>query len=194
MLQTILTTLESELFASRLNMINKNYPNLKQERHIRDSMLELLNEESLDNSYKAFAEHPRDVNRRVDLSIVKANSNEHPYSVELKFQYTNDYKQFLNYDRFVRNDFERSFNNKDCDMFILIVSHWEKKDKLDFDQKWGMSPNHSLSRYLSLNDNWKKNVQNLFSGYKDVTRNDFTLTVNDPYTTHYHFHVMSRNR
>lgn len=195
MQHTIFTAINSEEFKTRLTRINDNYSNLKQENHIRNLILEILNSTYLEEGCRAFAEHPRELSRRVDLSIVQENNDRPPYTIELKFQYTNDYKQFLDYDRFIENDFERTFNSQKCDMFILIISHWDKKHKQAFEDRWGIHPKYTLSKYLSPNENWKVNVATLFNKYKnqDVSLTEVSITVDKPYTTHYHFYVMTRN-
>jgi len=193
MQKTILNVIRSEAFAYRLNKINKNYPNLKQENHIRNCILELLNDDFLDSFHRAFAEHPREKSQRVDLSIVSLTDIERPFAIELKFQYTNDFKQFLNYESIIEKDFQRVLCNNECNMFILIISHWDKDDKKPYDKQWGIRPEHTLSRFLSLNENWKVNIENMFAKYEGGTLIESSLTVNEPYPTHYHFYIITRN-
>lgn len=135
MREKIVDVISSEAFILRLNEINTNYPNLKQEGLIRNSILELLNRNfnRLNEHRKAFAEHPRDKHCRVDLSIVDKLGWSLPYLVEFKFQYTGDFKQFLDFRRFVDNDFERTVCGKQTDLFILIVADWNVSEKHDFD-------------------------------------------------------------
>ncbi|MVN23164.1 PD-(D/E)XK nuclease family protein [Mucilaginibacter arboris] len=193
MREIVLKVVESDEFAHRLNYINRNYSNLKQENLIRNAVLELLNEKFLDNSNKAFAEHPREKGSKIDLSIVNDAEKDRPYSIEFKFQYTNDYKQFADYNHFIEKDFQRSIYKKQCDMFILIISSWDKDNKKDYDGKWGIKEEHSLSRFLSSNENWKTNVGNLFSNYSNVTLDIKEITVEEPYSTNYNLYIMSRD-
>jgi hypothetical protein len=192
MKKIILETLNSPLFKDRLISINENYPNLKQENVIKNSVLELLNDQFKSNnpSLKAFAEHPRAKNSRVDLSIINYNSLTTPYLVEFKFQYTNDFKQFLNYKSFIDNDFQRAVCDKQSDLFILIVSHWTKSEKHEFDHKWGLTSN--LSRFLSHKEEWKDNLNKLFCEYPNVKLDELSITVAEPYETNYNFFIISR--
>jgi len=192
MKEIILEILNSPLFKSRLISINENYPNLKQENVIRNAVLELLNDQfkSDKSSLKAFAEHPRTKNSRVDLSVINKHDLTTPYLVEFKFQYTNDFKQFLNYKFFIDNDFQRAVCAKQSDLFILIVSHWRKPEKHEFDSIYGLTSN--LSRFLSLNENWKGNLNKLFCEYQNVKLDELSITVDEPYSTNYDFFVISR--
>lgn len=194
MLENILNVIQSSSFSSRLNNINRNYSNLKQEHQIRNSILELLNDNFIDSSYKAFAEHPREKSQKIDLSIAKEYSSDPPYTIELKFQYTNDFKQFKGFDKIIIKDFDRSLYKKKCDMFVLIVSYWNKEDKVHYDNQWGIRPEHTMSKYLALNDNWQINIKNVFAIFEGVELHEVApITVKDPYPTHYHFYIMTRN-
>lgn len=188
MKKKIIEILSSEQFKERLTHINVNYPNLKQESFIRNSLVELLNGSFENDSLKAFAEHPREKGNRVDLSIVnKAKPNE-PFSIEFKFQFTNDYKAFINYSKFIENDFKRKILQRTADLFILIVSEWKDTEKRKFDTEWGIS--NDLSKFLALNDNWKTTLRNLCSTYK---QEECEIEVPKPYPTKYHFFIISRN-
>lgn len=120
--------IKSKKFRNKLNSLNDNYSNQKQELLIRNIILEELNEHFHSNNYsnlKAFAEHPRVDKARVDLSVVNTENLDNPILIELKYQFTNDFKQLTNYKDVVYADFE----NRKSDLFILIISNWEKKDK-----------------------------------------------------------------
>ena len=195
MLKEVLTLLNSGEFQSSLTKINKNYSNLKQESVIRNSILELLNEKFLDKHQRAFAEHPREGSKRIDLSIYDQVKKE-SYCIEFKFQYTNDFGKFVNYQGLIDSDFNRIIREGiKCDLFILIVARWNPKEKEDYDLKWGThSAKQSLSRYLSNDDVWKDNLKKLFNSYNLIA--EFTtidLYVTEPYKTEYFFHIMNRS-
>jgi len=192
MKEKLLEILNSGAFKKKLNDININYPNLKQENVIRNSILELLNSnfQKSNPSLKTFAEHPRDKSSRVDLSIINEHELLNPFLIEFKFQYTNDFKQFLDYERFVERDFQRIVCNKQSDLFILIISHWDKTDKHAFDKKWGLTSN--LSRFLSLEETWKKNIGNLLCKFENTELQELKIEVPQPYKTTYDFFIISR--
>lgn len=194
MLNELNNVLKSAEFQTRLNQVNKHYPNLKQELLIRNTILELLNEKSLALHQRAFAEHPKEGSKRIDLSIYD-QSTELSFCVEFKFQYTNDFGKFVNYQRLIDNDFNRIIREGlQCDIFILIVSHWSVKEKKDYDLKWGIhSPQHTLSRYLSTDDKWRENLRILFNSYNNIAElTTIEVTVQEPYRTEYCFYILNR--
>jgi len=190
----VISVLESAEFLTRLNQVNKHFPNLKQESLIRNSILELLNEKFLGNEQRAFAEHPKVGTKRIDLSI-HDQSNKQSFCIEFKFQFTNDFGMFINYKKLVDNDFHRILRDDiHCDMFILIVSRWNIQEKEDYEQQWGVhSSKQSLSKYLSKGTEWKDNLVALFDNYSDVAQTmTIERTVNEPYKTDYSFYIMNR--
>ncbi|WP_445956549.1 PD-(D/E)XK nuclease family protein [Yeosuana sp.] len=196
----ILDVIESQNFKEKLNFINYNYPNLKQENLIRNEILERLNEYFIFHKLshlKAFAEHPRENNNRVDLSIVHTQEGKEgkPFlRIEFKFQFSNDCQQLKNYKGVIEKDFNGKRNS---DMFILIVSNWKKKDKLGFDVKWGELPN--LSKYISEKDDWKANILKTLNEFEtdelalfDNQQNFKKIEITKPYPTEYYFYILRR--
>lgn len=195
--QEICTILCSHAFKERLDLICRNYSNLKQESHIRNAILELFNE-NCPKEYRAFAEHPRNYGRRVDLSIINRNDLEHPFTVEFKYNFSRDANSFLDYYNTINDDFNRDvqngvFRNSNKEyvkfgkkeerpsnewkpnltsLFILIVAQW-KTDKESvkpvFDNIWGINSN--LSRYVddSKLSKWKDNIRTCFNVFKKET-------------------------
>lgn len=187
----ILEILSSENFKNKLSLINNSYSNLKQEGLIRNSILEELNSYFLSKSknIRAFAEHPRENNTRVDLSIVNLENIKNPFKVEFKFQFSKDNKNLKNYWKVIQKDYEIRNSN----LFILIVAHWNKQEKKEFDKKWGISSN--LSRYLSSNDDWKTNIIESFNLFKGTEFVEFEkIEIEKPYKTDYHIYILSRKQ
>ena len=86
--EIILDIINSDSFKKNLVKINNNYNNLKQENHIRNYILEQINEYLIANNcinHRAFAEHPRIDGCRVDLSIVNQECIKNPYKIEFKY-------------------------------------------------------------------------------------------------------------
>lgn len=184
----ILDIVNSTSFKNNLVKISINYNNLKQENHIRNYILEKVNEYLISNSYtdhRAFAEHPRIKGCRVDLSIVNQQNPNNPYKIEFKYQFSGDDNNMLNYWKVIQNDFER----RSSDLFILIISNWNRKEKNVFDKKWGISSN--LSRYISQNDNWKENIRTSFKQIENtVLIETEKITINFPYEIEYYFYIL----
>ena len=78
-----------------MEVIHSNFFNLKQEGHIRDLVIELFNENRDDNLFSV-AEYPRNGLKRVDYCILKKGKEkfEIEYTVEYKFQFSGDFKNF----------------------------------------------------------------------------------------------------
>ena len=60
MFNQLLSIIESEEFKYKLNELNDNFFNLKQELHIRDLLLALFNKYYNQKRVRAIAEHPRE--------------------------------------------------------------------------------------------------------------------------------------
>ncbi|MCD9855080.1 hypothetical protein LUD75_10200 [Epilithonimonas sp. JDS] len=178
--------INSENFKEKLEKINQNYPNLKQENFIRNVFLEIINESYSNSERRAFAEHPRE-NGRTDLSIVNI-ADQSIFKVELKFQFTKDDNHFQNYNRVVVKDFE----TKNSDLFILIVCSFDVESKREFDQTWGISSN--LLRFHSSEEIWKQNIKVCFDGFLEISNlQEYEITVSTPYQTNYNFYLLERN-
>ncbi|WP_218599748.1 hypothetical protein [Polaribacter sp. NJDZ03] len=181
--------INSQKFKNKLIFLNHNYSNQKQELLIRNILLEELNEYFNSNNFtdlKAFAEI-RVGKVRIDLTVIDIKNIDNPVRIELKYQFTNDFKQFLNYKGVIYNDFE----NRKSDMFILIISNWKKEDKKVFDNKWKISPD--LSKYITSSDNWKVNIESILKSFKQAELEIFNkLTINKPYRTEYYFYNLKR--
>jgi hypothetical protein len=182
--------IKSKKFKNKLNFLNENYSNQKQELLIRNIILEELNEYFNSNNLsnlKAFAEHPRVDKARVDLSIVNKQDIENPILIELKYQFTNDFKQLINYKGVIEKDFE----NRKSDMFILIISNWVKEKKKEFDKEWKISSD--LSRYISKKTEWKTNIENTLNSFEQAELEMFDkIEIDKPYPTEYYFYNLKR--
>lgn len=184
----ILDIVNSISFKDHLANIHINYNNLKQENHIRNYILEQINTFLITNNYhshRAFAEHPRINGCRVDLSIVDQQNPTHPYKIEFKYQFSGDDNNMLKYGKIIQNDFER----RSTDLFILVISNWNKKEKKIFDERWGISSN--LSRYISNFDIWKDNIRTSFKSIENtalIETEKITLTC--PYPIDYYFYIL----
>lgn len=182
--------INSEDLKKRLEIINTNYNNLKQENIIRNYILEKLNVYfDSENLYhlKAFAEHPRINLSRADLSIVDSNDKENPYKIEFKYQFSGDNKNMTNYEHVIQKDFE----DRQSSLFILIIAHWDKFHKREFDLKWGISS--KLNKYISKNNDCKQNIKNTFLTFKNSEIIEYEkIKIEKPFDMEYHFYVLKR--
>ncbi|KAB1068976.1 hypothetical protein F6U93_04270 [Tamlana haliotis] len=176
-------------FSEKMGAIIENYSNLKQESFIRNQILVELNKlfTKESGSLRAFAEHPRINKSRVDLSIVNSADNKNPYKIEFKFQFSKDCCNMLNYQGVINKDFE----NRQSDLFILTIAHWDINEKKDFDKKWGITSN--LSRYISKTDTWKQNILNSFKQFQNTELIEFEkIVISKPYNIEYYFYILRR--
>lgn len=184
----IIKIINSEKFKESIIKINKNFSNLKQEGFIRNSILYELNASLDDKHLKAFAEHPREKGTKIDLSVVDLNNIENPIKIEFKFQFSGDANNMVNYRAVIEKDFEV----RNSDLFILILSHWNVFEKREYDKKWEINTN--LSRYISKNENWRKNILEEFKNFKQATLMEIEkIQINEPYKTDYYFYILCRN-
>ena len=185
--QLISSVIESDSFKNMLEKVNCNYPNLKQENHIRNLILEELNEGFKGTDVKAFAEHPRENKTRVDLSIVNKNNPESPIKIEFKYQFSGDFKSLSDYSFVIRNDFLK----RNSELFILVIADWNIADKQKFDDTWKITP--SLNRYIAKSENWKSNILKSFEEFKDAKLKPIdAISISHPYLVEYHFYMLQR--
>lgn len=179
--------INSNSFKQKLSAISSNYPNLKQENHIRNYILEELNREFLETTFKAFAEHPRLNTTRVDLGIVNGQESKNPFRIEFKYQFSKDNFDLSDYGFVIRRDFEE----RKSDLFILTIAHWDIQKKIKFDKHWGIDSN--LSRYISRSDTWKNNIQECFEMFENTKLTIFdNIEVDSSFGMQYHFYMLSR--
>jgi hypothetical protein len=192
--EIISNIINSEEFRKKLETISANYTNLKQENVIRNYILERLNEYFFENGDRetiVFAEHPRHNGSRVDLSIIDSKKLDQPsYKIEFKYQFSGDNKNMTDYARIIEKDFEL----RKSDLFILIIAHWKKSDKKEFDKKWGVSSN--LSRFISANEEWTGNIKQTFKTFEERENSKLIefekIQIEKPFNMEYYFYVLKR--
>ena len=186
----ITEVIESPSFRKKLQWINRNYPNLKQEIPIRNAVLEEINKDYFSGNfgYRAFAEfqHPENSLKRVDLTLVDGSCAENKFYVEFKFQFSNDDIRFKKYRPVIENNFEVH----NSDLFILIVSHWDKEVKKEFDTDWDVTPD--LNKYISKTDCWKSNIPAHLESFNSANWDMISLKTEDPYPVDYQFYFLKR--
>lgn len=190
-LATLKNIISSNNFHENLAEINENFFNLKQESHIRNVLLIHINNFFKKNhiNYKALSEHPRINNTRVDLSIVNLDYLDEIFKIELKFQLVGDYKQ--NHLIHRKNEIAYDFQEKESDLFILIVIEWDDYEKLAFDKTCGLEK--SLINYNKGNlVNWREAISLLFQSFQNTTLHMHKkIEISKPYKTAYQFYFLT---
>lgn len=190
-LATLKNIISSNKFHENLAEINENFFNLKQESHIRNILLIHINNFFKKNhvNYKALSEYPRINNTRVDLSIVNLDYLDEIFKIELKFQLVGDYKQNHLIRR--KNEIAYDFQEKESDLFILIVIEWDDYEKLAFDKTCGLEK--SLINYNKGNlVNWMEAISLLFQSFQNTTLHMHKkIEISKPYKTAYQFYFLT---
>lgn len=191
----IIRIVNSNEFKERLEKINRYYFNLKQEFHIRNLFLELLNDSFYNDSksdLKAISEYPRINNKRVDLSIYD-KKNKTRFSIEFKFQFSRDYNQFTKYKDLVNNDFIK----RDTSLFILIIEHWnrpkkEKSEKEEYDDNWGIE--HGLTKYIAYENEkeWENNINKILREYINAKLITKSIFITKLFDVEYYFYFLQK--
>lgn len=149
--------------------------------------MEKLNEffNSKNTYYKALAEYPRENKTKKDLSIINVIDELAPYKVEFKYQFSKDFNKDRNYVNFINRDYD----DRNSNMFILIVAHLDIDEKKEYDKKWGVI--NGLAKYVSKHDNWESIFDEpfcYFEGCSDLLK--FQINIDEPYKTKYLFYVL----
>ena len=197
MFKQLLSIIESDEFKEKLNELNDNFFNLKQEIHIRNLLVELFNQKHKEEGERAIAEHPRlekekttEKERtsytRVDLSLVDEKNPKTPFKIELKYHFPKDKGGFSEY----QESIQKHFIGRNSNGFILIVCDSDKILREKFEEKWNID---TIFPKLSKEDNiWKENLEEKFKNTADSQAYFFEITVEKPFKTSYHFFILER--
>lgn len=192
--------LVSKEFRDRLEQINDNFPNLKQEHLIRDVILSVYNQQNTPN-YRAFSEHPRkwklsngEKKGRVDLSFNHINELECPYKIEIKFYFTGDIKGGR------ENSVTYNYLEKECDLLMIIVQDFMDLDtKKTFDKTWGIDSKLYKYQLKEHSDSEEDKFKDLEESFKDGIKmrkgkvlERISIEVDKPYKTRYTFCFLER--
>jgi hypothetical protein len=198
----------SDEFQNELTLINKNYYNLKQEFHIRNAILESINEKG---EYIAFAEYPRGNDDaktiRVDLSVFTGPLKD-PFCIELKYHYPKDVYNEKVLPINIENDFKReinfTFNNKTIPvktaLFILIIAEFDIVDsKTKYPSplsKWQFPINPTRQDQIEKKENWESVLKMHFKNKErelgGILLDPFKIEISKPFKTTYHVYLFER--
>lgn len=186
----IVETLQSTAFNKQMIIVNKNFSNLKQEGHIRNTLLILLNEmfEQQNLRYLALSEYPRINHGRTDLSLTNLCDLSIPFKIELKFQMKGDFVGHKNLA--IRSmELEKDLFDKQSDLFMLIIIEWDDEHKEAYDRKIGLDSSLVKFNDNKMIDTWENGVEQVLSQRCRFTKE--TVIIDEPYFTKYHFYLVS---
>ena len=188
MFKQLLDIIESDEFKNKLNELNDNFFNLKQEIHIRNLLVELFNQKYKEEGERAIAEYRVDPNKniRIDLALVNKDNKENPFKIELKYHFPKDKGGFSEY----QESIQKHFFGRNSNGFILIVCDSDRDLRKKFEEKWDID---TIFPKLSKKDNiWKENLEEKFKNTTDSEAYFFEITVEKPFETTYHFFILER--
>ncbi len=186
MFKQLLDIIESDEFKNKLNELNDNFFNLKQEIHIRNLLVELFNQKYKEEGERAIAEYRVDPNKniRIDLALVNKDNKENPFKIELKYHFPKDKGGFSEY----QESIQKHFFGRNSNGFILIVCDSDRDLRKKFEEKWDID---TIFPKLSKKDNiWKENLEEKFKNTTDSEAYFFEITVEKPFKTTYHFFIL----
>lgn len=192
MFKQLLSIIESDEFKYKLNELNDNFFNLKQEIHIRNLLVELFNQKHKEEGERAIAEYRvpnKDI--RIDLALVNKDNKENTFKIELKYHFPKDKGGFSEYQESIQKHFE----DRESNGFILIVCNSNTEERESFEKVWLFKK--TIFSELSLDKNnykWKENLEEKFRNTADSKAYFFEITVEKPFETTYHFFILERKK
>ena len=192
MFEQLLSIIKSNEFKEKLNELNDNFFNLKQEIHIRNLLVELFNQKYKEEGERAIAEYRvpnKDI--RIDLALVNKDNKENTFKIELKYHFPKDKGGFSEYQESIQKHFE----DRESNGFILIVCNSNTEERESFEKVWLFKK--TIFSELSLDKNnykWKVNLEEKFRNTADSKAYFFEITVEKPFETTYHFFILERKK
>jgi hypothetical protein len=189
-------------FCDGLQSSCDNFPNQKLESHIRNLLVILFNK-NFNNEYRALAEYPRfnDGNKRVCIDFSVCRNKLVDFTMEMKYNFSNDHNQFRNFGNIINKDFvNRKWSvSHGIDAFMLVVCDTNKKSFYDLEQDFE-PPLNSLSQYQIADgkrNNWKANLESQFNTFKNdsvefVKPKPITIKTKDKLELNFNFYFLYR--
>ena len=189
MFNQLLSIIESDEFKYKLNELNDNFFNLKQEIHIRNLLVELFNQKYKEEGERAIAEYrvPNkkipNKNIRIDLALVNNNKK---VLIEFKYLFPND-------PQIEKESLKNYFIERtECDYLIAIICNGKEKTRRDYEADWEIKTMFG-SRY-SKDSQWRELLEKQFKSLKSESNylEPIEITVENPFKTTYHFFILER--
>ena len=190
MFDSLISIIKSDEFKNKLNELNDNFFNLKQEIQIRNLLVELFNrdfkgEERAIAEYRVPNKKASNKNIRIDLAL--KNKNEE-ILIELKYHFAND-PQIR--EESLRNYFEKRI---EYNYLISIICNGKEKTRNAYEADWGIKTMFG-SRY-SEDSQWKELLEKQFKSLESESNylEPIEITVENPFKTTYHFFILERKQ
>ena len=192
MFNQLLSIIESDEFKYKLNELNDNFFNLKQEIHIRNLLVELFNQKHKEEGERAIAEYrvpnkkiPNkkipNKNIRIDLALVNNNKK---VLIEFKYLFPND-------PQIEKESLKNYFIERtECDYLIAIICNGKEKTRRDYEADWEIKTMFG-SRY-SKDSQWKEVLEKQFKSLESKYLEP--ITIEKPFETTYHFFILERKK
>lgn len=191
MFNQLLSIIESEEFKYKLNELNDNFFNLKQELHIRNLLVELFNQRHKEEGKRAIAEYRVNPNKniRIDLALINKPLKER-ILIEFKYHFPED-RQIKRTKSLSRYFKERT----ECDYLISIICNDNEETREQFENEWLIKNTIFANRY-SEGSEWRKKIEEEFESLKSENKSlepiEIIITVEKPFKTTYHFFILER--
>ena len=191
MFNQLLSIIESDEFKYKLNELNDNFFNLKQEIHIRNLLVELFNQKYKEEGERAIAEYrvPNkkipNKNIRIDLALVNNNKK---VLIEFKYLFPND-------PQIEKESLKNYFIERtECDYLIAIICNGKEKTRRDYEADWEIKTMFG-SRY-SKDSQWRELLEKQFNSLESENKSleaiEIIIIVEKPFKTTYHFFILER--
>ena len=190
MFDSLISIIKSDEFKNKLNELNDNFFNLKQEIQIRNLLVELFNrdfkgEERAIAEYRVPNKKASNKNIRIDLALVNSNKKA---LIELKYLFPND-------PQIEKESLKNYFSEREeCNYLIAIICNGNKHIRKAYEHYWGIETIFS-GRY-SEDSQWKELLEKQFESLKSENKSlkpiEFIITVEKPFETTYHFFILER--
>lgn len=193
MFNQLLSIIESEEFKYKLNELNDNFFNLKQEIHIRNLLVELFNQKYKEKGERAIAEYRVNPNKniRIDLALINKPLKER-ILIEFKYHFPED-RQIKRTKSLSRYFKERT----ECDYLISIICNDNEETRKDFEIEW-LIKNTIFVNSHSKDPKWRKKIEEEFESLKSENKSlepiEIIITVEKPFKTTYHFFILERKK
>ena len=190
MFKQLLEIIESNEFKNKLNELNDNFFNLKQEIHIRNLLVELFNQKYKEEDERAIAEYRVDPNKniRIDLALINKDNKENLLKIEFKYHFPEDreIKKTKSLSRYFK---ERT----ECDYLISIICNDNEKTREQFENEWLIKNTIFANRY-SEGSEWREKIEDEFKSLESESKylDPIEITVENPFETTYHFFILER--
>ena len=191
MFNQLLSIIKSDEFKNKLNELNDNFFNLKQEIHIRNLLVELFNQKHKEEGERAIAEYRVNPNKniRIDLALINKPLKER-ILIEFKYHFPEDreIKSTKSLSRYFK---ERT----ECDYLISIICNDNEKTREQFENEWLIKNTIFANRY-SEGSEWREKIEDEFKSLESESKylDPIEIIVEKPFKTTYHFFILERKK